>query len=234
MSRDGKMVTSQRLCSSAALLVVALSTADCVAFSTVRSAQVDPGPSVTVQASYAAPPGETAGWFWYPGDCFFHCSQPVIGPDLVFAYGFRPSDARAGALGVGFNGVFPYAEAYGQLAQSRTLPAGIGARIGEADGWGMGQFYGRVDYVIDKNRRLLWNPGVFLQGDLRSNPRGSFLGLVQGVGLEDRVGSIVLVPSVGIVFGHAQRNAGPGWSGGPETRAFGTAALSITFGRKRE
>jgi hypothetical protein len=209
--------------------------ASCATFSNVRSAQVRTGATATVQASFAGAPGNAAGWFWN-GDCVQRCSQPIAGADFVFAYGSRPAEGSPHTLGFGISGLWPYFEGYWQLGKSETHPFGVGARLGlPLGGWSEHQIYGRTDLVIDKNTRLLWNPGVFLhtgQSGGIDPTSGTFVGLVQGIGLERDIGRITLVPSAALVIGHAQRKS-LGQMAGPETRAFGTVALSITFGAKR-
>jgi len=222
-------------CSSLVPIVAVLATMGCTTFANVRSAQVRPGPSATVEASLAGAPGEASGWFWN-ADCFRQCSQPVVGADLVFAYGSRPVDGSPYALGFGTSGPWPFVEGYWQLGKSAEHPFGVGARADvPVGGCSERQIYGRTDFLLDKDTRLLWNPGVLYHVGRNGDGTGSvsFIGLVQGIGLERDFGPIVLTPSAALVIGHGQRTT-LNQSYGPQTRAFATAALSITLGGSRE
>lgn len=67
--------------------------AGCASFATVRSAEVQPGPSLAVQASATTRPGDVAGWFWMH-DCEQLCDDHVVGGDLGVTYGWP----RAGGV----------------------------------------------------------------------------------------------------------------------------------------
>ncbi len=155
---------------------------------------------------------------------------------MVFAYGARPLNGSPYALGFGVSGPWPFLEGYWQFGKSAQHPFGVGARAGiPVGGWSEHQIYGRTDFLLDKDTRVLWNPSVIYHVGRNSDgtSSGSFIGLVQGIGLERDFGSIALIPSAALVVGHGQRTT-LNQSYGPETRAFATAALSMTFGGRRE
>lgn len=205
--------------------------AACTSFATVRSAEVPAGPSLTVQASVASPPGDEAAWFWGL-DCARDCDRSIPGGDVVLAYGRTPRAGRAFTLGVGISGwLYPYAEGYLQLGGSARLPVGVGARLGlPAQSWTEHQVYGRVDVPLGDRMRLLWNPSAFYHVGKSPNGQnpGRFTGHVQGLGLQLGTGTAVVTPSVAVVSGRAERES-YGQRYGPESRVFGTAALGVTL-----
>ena len=76
--------------------LVALATSACSSFSTVRSAEVMPGPSATLQASATTRTGDLTGWFWGGfEDCVTGCERAIVGGDVGLAYGW-PKGAGAG------------------------------------------------------------------------------------------------------------------------------------------
>jgi hypothetical protein len=203
----------------------------CTSFATVRSADVRPGPAFSVQASAAPSPGPVAGWLW-SFDCAEDCDHTVPGLDLTFAYGQRKDNETPYSIGLGSNSLFPFAEAYVQLRDGERFPFGLGARVGIPLGPGWeNQLYARLDVPITRNARLLWNPGVFHNSTSSPNGanHGSFVGRVQGFGLELGAGVLTLTPSVAIVWGRAEYT-NPELHG-PENRIFGMGALSLTLGR---
>jgi hypothetical protein len=206
----------------------------CTSFSTVRSAEVRPGPSVSVQASIASRPGDDAAWFW-SYDCALQCDHSIPATDLMYEQGWRPSRGLAYTLGVGLSGVHPYAEAYVQFASARRLPIGLGARLGNPFAtWTEHQIYGRVDLPITSRQRLLLNPALFYHAGNSPNGEnpGSFLGFVQGVGVEFDLGAVSVRPAAAVVWGRAERTS-YGQRYGPTTKAFGTASLALSVHRPR-
>jgi len=206
----------------------------CTSFATVRSAQVQPGPSIGAQASVSTPPGDDAAWFW-SFDCASQCDHPVFGGDLGFTYGWvRPGGATGFAFGVGTSGTHPYVDSYLQLGAGRT-PFGIGMRLGPpVSNWREHQLYARYDVPLGDRTRLLLNPAAFLHegkspnGD---NP-GTFLGFVQGVGLMLEGERISWTPAVALVAGRAKRTS-YGQQFGPTTSVFGSASVGVTLHRRR-
>jgi hypothetical protein len=225
-------MTPPRLIASTLSATLSTVAASCTSFTTVRSADVRPGPSLTAQVSMTTSPGPVAGWLW-SFDCSENCDDSIKGLDVTFMYGRRKSTAAPHAVGFGLNGTFPFAEGYLQLRDSDRLPFGVGARVGIpfGPGWQNG-VYGRLDIPLASNAKLLWNPGLFHNST--SSPNGAnhgwFVGVVQGVGLELGTGSITFTPSAALVWGRAEYE-NPNQHG-PEDRLFGTGALSVTFGRK--
>lgn len=204
----------------------------CISFSTVRSAAVTRGLSTTIQAAVASPPGEQAMWFW--SDECFRCNSPIGGSDLALSYGFPNASGHPLALGLGLNGFYPYAEGYLQLGSSPNRPFGMGARLGlPLSTWKNHQVYARLDIPLDSAVVLLWNPGLVYHAGNSPNGEnpGAFVGFVQGVGVQLGTGSGVFTPSAALVIGRAHHRSGPELHG-PEIRAFATAALSVTLGRK--
>jgi hypothetical protein len=216
------------------LAVVAPIASACTSFATLRSAEVQPGPSVALHASLSTPPGDAAGWFW-SFDCAQACDHPVVGGDLGFTYGLaRDGGERPVALGVGTSGTFPYLDAYVQLGAGRR-PFGMGARFGlPATSWREHQLYARYDVGLGDKTRLLLNPALFLHEGRAPNGEspGSFVGFVQGVGLLFEGERMSLTPSLALVAGRAQRNS-YGQAHGPVGSIFGTASLGVTFHRRR-
>lgn len=209
--------------------VLLLISVSCTSFATVRSAVVVPGISANLQSSVAANPGDLAGWFW-DVDRTQKCGHAIPSTDLGFAMGQRPRGAMPYAVSLGLSGTFPYADAYVQLRDAASFPAGIGARIAPpVQGWYEGQVYGRMDIPLSDRTRLLWNPGVFYHGGHSPNHQstGSFRAVVQSIGLQFDVGHVSITPSSSIVFGRATRTS-YGQVYQPETRAFVTAEIGVT------
>src|SRR5262245_43521319 len=96
----------------AVTLLLPMLVSACTTFGSVRSAVVDPGPSLAMQASFSTPAGDGASRFWTL-ECGASCSREIPGAELGFMVGWRPARERspAFALGAGLNGVFfPYAD----------------------------------------------------------------------------------------------------------------------------
>ena len=92
---------SKRIHTAALASALTVAAAGCTSFSTLRSAEVYSGPSMTLQASVSTPPGPETGWFW-SFDCPEACDHPVVGADLGFTYGSTAGFAgRPVALGLG-------------------------------------------------------------------------------------------------------------------------------------
>lgn len=206
----------------------------CTTFATVRSADVRPGPSVAVHASYSTPPGDVAGWFW-SYDCVTRCSFATPGIDVGYTYGWRrPDSVRAVALGVGVNSFYPYVDGYMQLASGQR-PYGVGVRVGlPVQSWRQHQLYARYDIPLRERTRLLVNPGILLHEGRTPNGQtsGHFVGLVQGVGLEFMGRNVSWTPAVAVVAGQAQRRDYFARLG-PERRVFAMASLGFTVHRSR-
>lgn len=205
----------------------------CTSFSTIRSAEVRPGSAVSVQASIAAPPGDDAAWFWSI-DCATQCDHAIPALDLSYEHGWRPSRGVSYTLGFGLSGVYPFVDGYVQLGSARRLPFGVGARVGASSGWMQRQVYGRADIPLGPRQRLLLNPGLFYHSGRSPNGEnpGSFLGLVQAVGIEFDMGTLSVRPGAAVVWGRAERTS-YGLRYGPTTRAFGTASLGVSLHRSR-
>lgn len=216
-----------------AVLLLAAAGAGCTSFATVRSAQVHPGTSLTVQGSVSSPPGDGAAWFWTL-DCSENCDHAIGSVDAALTVG-RASE-HPFAVGVGVNGIlFPYVEGYTQLNRDTARAFGVGARVGiPVIGWSSHQLYGRYDILLENGRRVLWNPGMFLHAGQSPNGenRGHFLAMVQAVGLEYRGERRTVVPAVALVVGRGDRER-YGDDEGPFTTVFGAASMSVTFHRRR-
>jgi hypothetical protein len=206
----------------------------CTTFSTVRSAEPYLGPSVALQASRSTPPGDLASWLW-SFDCAERCNHPIVGGDLGFTYGWRPnSGPRAMTLGAGVSGVSPYVDGYVQLAAG-PRPFGVGARLGlPVLSWHDHQIYARYDIPIDAKSRVLLNPGVFVTEGQSPNGQssGSFLGVVQGMGLQIDGEYVSWTPAVAVVAGQSRRDR-YGSRDGPTSSVFATASLGITLHGRR-
>jgi hypothetical protein len=206
----------------------------CATFATVRSAEPYVGSSVALQASGSTPPGDLASWFW-SFDCAERCNHSIVAGDLGYTYGWRPEGGpRAVALGAGVNGVNPYVDGYVQLAGG-PRPFGLGARLGiPAWSWRDHQIYARYDIPIDGETRVLLNPGVFLQEGKSPNGQssGSFLGFVQGIGLQIEGEYVSWTPAVAVVEGQSRRDR-YGRRDGPVSSVFATASMGMTFHRRR-
>jgi len=211
-----------------ALALAANGAIGCTSFATVRSAEVSPGAAFTVQASVASPPGDEAAWFW-AYDCADNCNHLIVGGDLVYAYGLATKSRLPFAVGLGVNGLLPYVEGYAQLNASRTRPFGVGVRAGiPVWSWSEHQIYGRLDVPLGAESRFLWNPAVLYHGGKapNGNSPGSFVGIVQGFGIQFGTGSRVVTPSVALVWGRAQHRTGF-FQSGPASRVFATAGISV-------
>jgi hypothetical protein len=230
MKPDEGFMETRMLCALALTTVASA----CTTFSTVRSAEVNRGSSVTLQASGSTRTGDEAGWFW-SYDCADACATHVPGTEVAWAYGSRDSVRGKGtAIGFGITGFYPYFEAYAQLAGGRT-PFGIGGRIGiPAIGWSEHRLYARVDRVsADGMSRLLWNPGLILTTGNSPNGEnpGNFIGLVNGFGVQKDGENVLWVPSVNVIAGRAIRRSYSRVNG-PEYSVFATAAMNVTFRRR--
>lgn len=217
------------------LLTVGIGFAGCTSFSNVRSAEVQPGPSVGIHASVSTPPGPEAGWFW-SYDCAEACDHPVVGADIGFTHGWL--GGRFGSypvtLGAGLNGTHPYAEGFVQTAEG-ARPFGLGARLGlPLSGWYEHQIYARYDVRLGPSTRLLVNPAVFVHHGRSPNGEnpGSFIAFVQGVGFLMERERVSIVPGASLVVGQAERNS-YGRRYGPAMSVFGTASLGITLRRRK-
>jgi len=206
----------------------------CTSFANVRSAEPYVGNSVAMQFSWSAPPGDVAGWFWSV-DCVDRCNHPIVATDLGVTHAWRLDNGpRAVALGAGISGVNPYVDGYVQLAGG-PRPFGLGGRLGlPAFGWQEYQVYARYDIPLNRNTRVLLNPGIFVHDGASPNGAntGSFLGYVQGVGLQFDGEYGAWTPALSVVSGHA-RHAGYGLDSGPASSVFVTASLGLTVHGRR-
>jgi hypothetical protein len=198
----------------------------CTSLATVRSADVMPGLSAAVQAATSTKPGDAIGWFFH--DCA-RCDIRIASGDVGITYGSqRGGDARPFAIGFGISGIYPYADGYLQLDTGPT-PAGVGVRAAFLPRWVQGQLYGRFDLPVGARARLLLNPAVFVQTGTSPNHRnpGTFLALVQGIGLLLEGDYVSLTPGVALVAGTGSHEGESG------TRVFGTASMAVTVHRRR-
>ena len=94
--------------------------------------------------------------------------------------------------------------------------------------------YARYDIPVNKESRVLLNPGVFIHDGASPNGAntGSFLGIVQGVGLQIEGDYASWTPAVAVVSGRAQ-HGGYGREYGPASSVFVTASLGMTFHERR-
>lgn len=205
----------------------------CTSFSSVRSAEVNPGVSARVQAAVASPPGEGAAWF-YNFDCY-RCSAIPPAVELGFEYGVLPSDGRAYSIGASLNGFYPQLEAYVVLHTEEQSASGIGARVGvPLWNWTSHQMYGRYDRSLGPRTKLLYNPAVGLH--IGNSPNGQnpghMLTLVQGIGIQFASRNLTFVPSFALVLGSGGRTS----YGEPSSfnTAFGTFSGSLSFHRARK
>lgn len=206
----------------------------CTSFATVRSADIQPGPSLALHASASTPPGDVAAWFWSM-DCVEACDHSVIGGDLGVTYGWKRNGARPPvAVGIGASGTIPYLDGYLQLGAGRR-PFGVGARIGlPVWSWREHQLYGRYDVPLGGTTRLLLNPALFVHEGSSPNGAspGSFIGFVQGVGLSLEGEHVTWTPAAALVAGRAQRTS-YGQPYGPVRSVFGTLSLGVAFHGRR-
>jgi hypothetical protein len=189
---------------------------------------------IYVQGSLASPPGDEAGWFW-DDDCASDCDHAIAAVDVGAGYGWRPRNGPPITAGVGLNGTYPYAEGYVQLG-SGSLPVGVGARVGlPVSSWSEHQLFGRLDVPLRPGARLLLNPGVFYHTGASPNGQidGSFLGLVQGVGVALGRGPVTVTPAAAFVLGRSERTS-YGERIGPVTRSFVTASIGVSVHRRRK
>lgn len=216
------------------VLLAALALLSGCTFSTVRSAEVYSGLSLSVQASTTTPPGEDVYWF-SAYDCY-RCNKPVSALYTELTLGSAaPDGARGNEFSAGFDGVMPFIGAYRQLAKSERSAYGIGGRLGlPIISWNSSQVYGRYDRLLGPGQRLLLNPAVVLHWG--NSPNGEnpayFVGLAQGVGLELERDRLSFIPAASVVLLRGERS-NHGDSGGPFTTAFATASVAVVFHRKR-
>lgn len=182
----------------------------CTTFSSVRSAALKPGHSLLVQKTWAASPGDEAGWFW-SYDCASNCGGPIAALDINYSFSPRPyaDGDMPFSFGLGVNGTFPYIEGYLQFSQSSTNPYGVGARLGITGPWSEHALYLRVDRRLAPDLSLLYNPGYFIHSGNSPNGEnpGTFSAMTHGVGLQFGTGKVLLIPSVTIVHGSTRRSS---------------------------
>jgi hypothetical protein len=217
-----------------AVLLAALALLSGCTFSTVRSAEVYPGLSGSVQLSATTPPGEDAYWFW-AFDCY-RCNAPVPGLYGEMTLGNVSADgARGNELSAGIDGFSPFVGAYTQLAKGERSAYGIGGRLAlPITSWNWSQVYGRYDRLLGPGQRLLLNPAVVLHWGNSPNGEnpGHYLGLVQGVGMEMEGDHVSFIPAASVVLLRGKRTS-YGQSDGSFTTAFATASIGVVFHRKR-
>lgn len=161
--------------------------------------------------SVSTPPGDEAAWFWST-DCVSECDRFIWSTDLSAVAGFG---AEGGGtpfeMGVGLRGIsYPYLHGYVQL-DTGVRPWGVGARLGVPIGsWHEHSVFGRYDVPLRDDTRLLLNPSVFLHTGSSPNDanEGSFVGFVQGVGVEFRHGAVSLIPALSGIYAHTSRTLG--------------------------
>jgi hypothetical protein len=207
----------------------------CTAFSSVRSAEVHPGLSLSAQASTTTPPGEEAHWFWSL-DCY-RCNDPVIGLDVELTHGTRRADGSGGnEVSAGFNGLSPFVGGYVQLGKSERSAYGVGGRVGLpfVISWSTSQIYARYDRILPSGDRLLLSPAVMLHAGNSPNGEnpGYFVGLVQGIGMELEGTNVSFIPAASGVLGYGNRSS-YGQSEGPFATTFATASVKVIFHRRR-
>jgi len=192
-----------------------------------------------VQASGTTPVGDVAGWFWQPY-CTHECDFSVIGFDAAYAYGWEQGLAgRPVALGAGTNGFFPFVEGYVQLSGdiNGRPPYGVGLRVGVPAfaGWAQHEVYGRYDVPLKPGLTLLLNPAILLHHNPFGDNRDSFIGFVQGIGVQYKGRNTSYTPSVTMVRGRAVHGTTDAFDrDGPAVQWFGTASLSVSWHRARK
>jgi hypothetical protein len=203
----------------------------CTSFSAVRPARVTPGSSVTLQLSYATPPGDDAAWFW-SFDCEASCNRSILSYDLGYTNGFDAGGTPF-EMGFGISGTYPYATGYAQLGQGR-VPWGIGLRVGVPAGWHEHQAFVRLAVPLGERTNLLLSPMLFLHTGNSPNGQnpGTFLGLIQGLGLEARGERFTAIPALSLVAGRTQRES-YGREVASSWTVFGTASISLTVHKRR-
>ena len=214
------------------LLVVLALVPGCTSFTNVRSAQVRPGTSFDLQASFASDPGDAAGWLLGNNiDCAQRCGGGILGGEFGVARGFARQSLPF-TLGAGVMGIMPYFEGYVQLAGGER-PAGIGARIGipVSSSRTMGQAYARFDLPVAGGRRLLWNPSLFYASGVTPVASASVTGLVNGVALQ-MGNDNTFTPSLAFVLARAQHDF-VSVREGPTVTRFVAAGLRVAFGRSK-
>lgn len=219
-----------------AALLLSLTLPGCASFGTVRSAEVRPGTSITLQGTVTSPPGDDAGWFW-SYDCASRCNHPIPAADIGITFaGATPEETRRPfEFGVGVSGiVYPYLDSYVQLGQGER-PYGLGARVGiPVSGWSQHQIYGRYDFKRNDGRRFLLNPALFLHTGNSPNGEnpGHVLAFVQGIGFPFEGERVSFTPALSFVVGRSERRMGhlPKES---SMTLFGVLSLGLTIHGKR-
>ena len=145
----------------AILATVCLFVSGCSAFALPRSAEVRPGPSLSIAAVAATPPGDAASWF-FSIYCTSGCNRAMFTPAVSFLYGTAGADGVGRAeYGFGINGVVPYIEAYRRVDGGTGRAFGFGARAGALDESRQGQLYARIDLRRNGDRTTFLNPTWF-------------------------------------------------------------------------
>jgi hypothetical protein len=202
--------------------------------STVRSAEVYPGLSMSAQVSAMSPPGEDAYSFWAE-DCY-RCNKWIPGLYAEMTRGRVSVDGTRGhEFSAGIDAFSPFVGAYKQLGKSERSAYGIGGRVAlPLVSWNWSQVYGRYDRILRPGQRLLVNPAVLLHWGNSPNGEnpGYYVGLVQGVGLEKEGDGASFIPAVSVGLLHGARSS----YSLPEvsfTTAFATASIAVVLHRKR-
>jgi hypothetical protein len=216
------------------VLLAALALLPGCTLSTVRSAEVYPGLSMSAQASAMSPPGADAYWFW-AFDCD-GCNQWIPGLYAEMTRGSVSADGTRGhEFSAGMDAFSPFVGAYKQLGKSERSAYGIGGRVAlPLISWNWSQVYGRYDRILRPGQRLLVNPAVLLHWGNSPNGEnpGYYVGLVQGVGMQEEGDHASFIPAVSVGLLSGKRSS----SGQPErsfTTAFATASLTVVLHRKR-
>jgi hypothetical protein len=197
----------------------------------VRPAQVTPGSTFTIQLSLATPPGDDAAWFW-SFDCDAECNRSIFSYDLGYTNGFDAGGTPF-EMGFGISGIYPYAQGYAQLGKGR-VPWGLGMRVGVPAGWHEHHLFARMGLPLNERTNLLLSPMLFLHTGNSPNGQnpGSFIGFVQGVGLEARGARFTAIPAFSLVAGRTQRES-YGRQVASSWTVFGTASVSLSVHRRR-
>lgn len=214
--------------------IITIGFAGCTSFGSVRSAEVEHGGSWAFQVSASSPPGDDAGWFW-SFDCEANCNHAVASYDFSYMHG--TTGRVPFEVGGGLNGTHLYLQGFFQLGSGSAGrgPWGVGGRVGmPLTGWNEHQLFGRFDVNLGENTRLLLSPMLYYYGGNSPNGAnpGSFVGFVQGLGLERRTGRVSVFPALSVVGGHTERRS-YGESVASSWTAFATASLNIVVHPRR-
>lgn len=176
----------------------------CTTFVPVRSGEVREGAGLELAVAATTPPGDEAAWF-FGLYCSSSCNRPITGLSLAARVGMVPDAGRPFEVGLGWSGVFPYAEGFVQVTRT-PRPVGAGARLGLSRGaWYEDVLFLAYDIDASPGYRLFATTSFFRHAGRTPNGdiTGSLVALGQGIGADWNG----IATSAALVVGRTERDS---------------------------